>query len=72
MILSWIDFHLVLLTMSDHMLRIHFANKATTIPMAKKARTKHDSARTVDLDETKILLHQCKPYNMEIDRRQTI
>lgn len=61
---------MVVLTVLGDRLALCLAGTAMTIVMAKKADTEYDTARTIDGDKTKSLLVQCKPYHMNVDRRQ--
>lgn len=47
------DFRVKSLTVVDDMLTSCFANIATTLSMAEKARKEYDTGRTVSDDETK-------------------
>lgn len=48
-------FHMVRTTVVNHMLTIYCAGTVRTVPMAVEARTKYDSGRKIDGDETGIV-----------------
>lgn len=57
---------MLMLAVIDHMLALGLANTVTTLSMATEARIKYDNHRTVDVNETNILLVHRKPYYMDV------
>lgn len=66
------DFHIVKRTALHSMILLCIVGTAMTVSVINTSATDYHSGRTVDYDETKILLLDCKPYHTDADPRQKI
>lgn len=66
------NFHIVMLTVTEEILRICCTKTATTVGISKTARIEYLGSRTVDGDKKKELPVHYKRYDMEANPRQKL